>query len=97
MRRLDALLIAFAFFLFGGMSYLILRLCGLPGETAGIWSQVLVLLGLLGWLSTYLFRVATGNMTWHEQIERYKTAVLRKRLEEMTPEELAALEWQSED
>ncbi|MCS6960464.1 MAG: DUF3007 family protein [Pseudanabaenaceae cyanobacterium SKYGB_i_bin29] len=97
MRRIDALLLAFAFFLFGGMSYMVLRIIGLPGETAGIWSQVIVLLGLLGWLSTYLFRVATGNMTLHQQMERYKTALLRQRLAEMTPEELAELETSSED
>jgi hypothetical protein len=95
MRRIDALLITLAFFLFGAMSYGSLRVFGLNPQTAGIWSQVIVLFGLLGWLSTYIFRVATGNMTLNQQIEDYKTAVLQKRLEEMTPEELAEL--QSED
>ncbi len=95
MRRIDALLITLAFFLFGGTSYGCLRVFGLNPQTAGIWSQVIVLIGLLGWLSTYIFRVATGNMTLNQQIEDYKTAVLQKRLEEMTPEELAKL--QSED
>ncbi len=95
MRRIDALIITLAFFLFGGASYSVLRIFGLSTEMAGIWSQVIVLIGLLGWLSTYFFRVATGRMTLNEQIEKYKTAVLQKRLEEMTPEELAEL--QSED
>ncbi len=95
MRRIDAILIALGFFLFGGLAYVILQIFGLSSETAGIWSQVIVLFGLLGWLSTYLFRVATGNMTLNQQWEEYKTAVLRKKLEEMTPEEIAEL--QSED
>ncbi len=95
MRRIDAILIALVFFLLGGMTYVVLQVLGLKSETAGIWSQAMLVFGLLGWLSTYLFRVATGTMTLNKQIEDYKTAVLQRRLEEMTPEELAEL--QSED
>lgn len=95
MRRIDALLIALAFFLFGAMSYSVLVVFGLNAEAAGIWSQVILLIGLLVWLSTYIFRVATGNMTLNQQIDDYRKAVLQKRLEEMTPEELEKL--QSED
>jgi mRNA-degrading endonuclease toxin of MazEF toxin-antitoxin module len=31
-------------------------------------------------------------MTYHQQVEDYKTAVLQKRLEELTPEELAKIQ-----
>lgn len=48
--------------------------------------------GIVGWLLSYLFRVVTHNMTLNQQIDDYETAVLQKRLEELSPEELAALQ-----
>jgi hypothetical protein len=58
----------------------------------GVWSQVIFVTGLLGWVATYLFRVVTSDMTYGQQLRDYENAVLQKRLEEMTPEQLAALE-----
>jgi len=48
--------------------------------------------GLVGWLATYLLRVVTGSMTLNQQLDDYEDAVLQQRLEELTPEQLAALQ-----
>lgn len=48
--------------------------------------------GLIGWLVTYLFRALTQNMTYSQQLQDYKEAVLQKQLDELTPEELAKLQ-----
>ena len=92
MRRIDALGITFGIFIAGGAAYLIFPIVGLDSLSAGIWTQALLVVGLIGWLSTYLFRVSTKKMTYNQQLEDYEQAVLEKRLEEMTPEELAQLQ-----
>ncbi len=71
---------------------MVLQLAGLDSLEAGIWSQLLLVGGLVGWLLTYLFRVGTKNMTYNQQLKDYEDAVLQKRLEELTPEELAKLQ-----
>ncbi len=92
MRRIDVLAIGLGVFLAGGGLYVALRVAGVDALQAGVWSQGLFVLGLLGWLMTYLTRVATQKMTYFQQLEDYETAVLQKRLDEMTPDELAALQ-----
>lgn len=97
MRRIDVIGIGFGVFAAGGILYLVLRLVGLDSLDAGLWSQVIFLAGLVGWVVTYLTRVLTKNMTYNQQLEDYEEAVLRKRLEEMTPEELEALQREVEE
>jgi hypothetical protein len=48
--------------------------------------------GLIGWLLTYLYRAGTKQMTYTQQLKNYEDAVLQKRLEELTPEQLAQLQ-----
>lgn len=91
MRRIDAILIAFGVFLAGGLIYLVFQFIGLDAADAGIWSQVLLVLGLLGWVLTYLFRVFTNNMTYHKQVKDYDDAFFAKQLEQMSPEEIEKL------
>ena len=91
MRRIDAILIALAVFLAGGLVYFILQITGLDAQNAGIWSQVILVLGLIGWVSTYLFRVFTNNMTYHKQVKDYEDAFFEKQLEKMSPEEIEKL------
>jgi hypothetical protein len=91
MRRIDVLVITLGVFLGGGVLYLVLRGLGIEGLSAGVWAQSLLMLGLLGWISTYLFRVATHKMTLNQQLDDYKLAVLQKRYESLSPEEQAAL------
>ena len=92
MRRIDAISITLGVFIAGGVSYFIFQVVGFDSVSAGIWTQSLLVAGLIGWLLTYLFRVSTKNMTYNQQLEDYEEAVLQKRLEEMTPEELAKLQ-----
>lgn len=92
MRRIDVIGIGLGMFLAGGLVYLGLEFAGLDSQSAGIWSQVVLVGGVVGWLLTYLFRALTQKMTFNQQVQDYKEAVLNKQLEEMTPEELAKLQ-----
>lgn len=92
MRRIDVIGIGIGVFAAGGVVYLILQASGMDSVSAGIWSQAALVGGLVGWLLTYLFRAVTQNMTYNQQLRDYEDAVLQKRLEEMTPEELAKLQ-----
>ena len=92
MRRIDIIGIGLGMFLAGGLVYLALEFAGLDSQSAGIWSQVVLVGGVVGWLLTYLFRALTQKMTYNDQIREYKDAVLTKQLEEMSPEELAKLQ-----
>ncbi|MDB9540816.1 DUF3007 family protein [Anabaenopsis tanganyikae CS-531] len=92
MRRIDAIGIGLGVFIAGGLGYVGLQLVGLEAAQAGIWSQVLLVSGLLGWLASYIFRAVGNKMTYHEQREQYEQAFLQKRLDELTPEELAKIQ-----
>jgi hypothetical protein len=96
MRRIDALGIGLGIFVAAGLVYLALQLVGLDGIQAGIWTQALLVIGLIVWSLTYLFRVGTKNMTYNQQLKDYEEAVMQKRLEEMSPEELAQLQQEIE-
>ena len=92
MRRIDAIGFGFGVFVAGGLAYVGLQLVGLDSQNAGIWSQVFLIAGLIGWLCTYLFRAIGNKMTYHQQREAYETAFLQKRLDELSTEELAKLQ-----
>ena len=92
MRRIDVFGIGIAIFVAGGLVYLLLQFIGLDSVEAGIWSQAVLVAGLVGWLLTYLVRAVTQSMTYNQQVKDYKEAVLQKRLEELTPEELAQIQ-----
>ncbi|VXD14127.1 conserved hypothetical protein [Planktothrix serta PCC 8927] len=92
MRRIDVIVITILVFLTGGLIYLIFQWVGFDSVDAGIWSQAILVGGLVIWLLTYLLRVGSQKMTYNQQLKNYEDAVLQKRLEEMTPEELAQLQ-----
>ncbi|MEA5535287.1 DUF3007 family protein [Crocosphaera sp. XPORK-15E] len=92
MRRIDVIAISLGIFVAGGVIYLFFQAVGLDNLSAGIWSQAILVAGVLGWTLTYLFRVMTKNMTYNQQLKDYEDAVLQKRLDEMTPEELEKLQ-----
>lgn len=92
MRRIDAIGLTLGVFIAGGVAYLLLRVFGLSSQNAGVWSQVLLVAALIGWVSTYIFRVVTQDMTYNKQLRDYEEAVIQKRLEEMTDEELEQLQ-----
>ena len=97
MRRIDAILIALGVFLAGGVIYLVFQFLGLSAQSAGIWSQVLLVLGLIGWVSTYIFRVFTNQMTYHKQVKDYDDAFFAQQLEKMSPEEIEKLMAEKEE
>ena len=92
MRRIDVIGIGAGVFAAGGLLYLAFAWAGMDGLSAGIWSQVVFVAGLLGWTATYVARALGKKMTYYQQLEDYEDAVLQKRLEEMSPEELAQLQ-----
>ena len=92
MRRIDVITFSLAIFVGGGLLYIVFQAIGLDGLSAGVWSQALLVIVVLAWTSSYLFRVANKDMTYNQQLKDYEDAVLQKRLEEMTPEELEKLQ-----
>lgn len=96
MRRIDVIGIGLGVFIAGGGLYLLFLQAGFDSLSAGIWSQVIFVGGLLGWVTTYLTRVLGKNMTYNQQLKDYEEAVLQKRLDQMTPAELAALQTEIE-
>ncbi|MGC9524737.1 MAG: DUF3007 family protein [Limnospira sp.] len=92
MRRIDVIGIGIGIFAAGAVLYWAFQRFGLESTNAGIWSQAVLVGGLVGWLLTYLFRALTQNMTYNRQLKDYEEAVIQKRLEEMTPEELEQLQ-----
>lgn len=96
MRRIDVIGVGLGVFITGGGLYLALSMAGLDGISAGIWSQVIFIGGLLGWVFTYLTRVFSQKMTYNQQLQDYEDAVLQKRLDEMSEEELAQLQTELE-
>eukprot|EP00471_Norrisiella_sphaerica_P003124 CAMPEP_0184486690 /NCGR_PEP_ID=MMETSP0113_2-20130426/8324_1 /TAXON_ID=91329 /ORGANISM="Norrisiella sphaerica, Strain BC52" /LENGTH=144 /DNA_ID=CAMNT_0026868687 /DNA_START=294 /DNA_END=728 /DNA_ORIENTATION=- len=62
---------------------------GMTAERAGPWASFIYLVvGLVTWTFTYLYRVATKDMTYVQQLKDYEDAVMMKRLEEMSDDEL---------
>ena len=96
MRRIDVLGIGLGVSVVAGLIYLAFQILGLNGIDAGIWTQALLVVGLVGWSLTYLVRVGTKKMTYNQQLKDYEEAVMLKRLEEMSPEELAQLQQEVE-
>lgn len=92
MRRIDAIAITIAFFLVGGLAFWLFQAFGFSPESAGIWSQFLLVMAILAWIGTYVYRAVTQTMTYNQQLKNYQTAVLKKQLAEMSPEELAKLQ-----
>lgn len=92
MRRIDIIWIGIAIFGVGGLVYLALLWLGFEPTAAGVWSQTLLIGFLIAWVLTYLLRVVMHRMTYDQQLKNYQDAVLQKRLESLSPEELAHLQ-----
>jgi ABC-type hemin transport system ATPase subunit len=91
MRRIDAIGITLLVFLAGGALYAGLNVAGLEGQTAGIWAEAVLVVGLVGWAASYVLRVVTGKMTYQQQRQDYEDALLQQKLDQMSPEELTQL------
>ena len=97
MRRIDALGLGLAVLLLGGGLFVAFRVFGFDSASAGIWSQVVFISLLILWVLSYVFRATTGNMTLNQQLDEYEEAVLQKRLDELTPEQMAELQAKLEE
>lgn len=74
------------------------QLLGAPDLLAGqLTTGFVSVFALVAWVSTYVFRVGTKGMTYAQQLRDYEDAVIQKRYEELTEEELAALSEELDD
>eukprot|EP00250_Pteridium_aquilinum_P026435 c33009_g1_i1 orf=355-963(-) len=96
--RKDVLLIGLGLTAVGvGLKYG-LEFLGVDSLRAGNVVQLVMVLGLtVGWISTYVFRVSTKEMTYAKQLEDYENKVIQKRLEELPEAELETLLAQVEE
>jgi len=92
--RGKALLAGLAIFGIGGIGYWGFQAAGFEGFSAGIAAQALLVVIVLVWTGSYLFRVVTGNMTYMEPRRRYRSGYdaatdeeLLKRFDALSPEE----------
>lgn len=92
MRRIDAVGICLGVFIVGGGAYVVLQLVGFDNLEAGIWSQLLLVGGLVGWVATYVLRAVNQKMTYNQQRQDYEEAYFQKLLDELSPEELAKIQ-----
>ena len=98
MTRGKVLLIGLGILLLGGVGYVGFDAAGLEGFSAGIAAQAVLVLIVVVWTSSYLFRVVTGRMTYMQQRRRYRSEYdqltaqqLQERFDAMTPEQQQAL------
>ncbi len=90
--RLNILIFGCIVLLGGGALYGGVRLLGISEATAQTGASVLLLLGFVVWTAGYLSRVLSGRMSLHRQQQVYETERLRQQIEQMSPEQLAALQ-----
>ena len=98
MTRGKVLLIGLGVLLLGGAGYVGFEAAGLEGFSAGIAAQAVLVLIVVVWTSSYLFRVVTGQMTYMEQRRRYREVYdeqesqdLEARFEALSADEQQAL------
>mmetsp|Transcript_26853 Transcript_26853/g.53631 ORF Transcript_26853/g.53631 Transcript_26853/m.53631 type:complete len:202 (+) Transcript_26853:272-877(+) len=87
-----ALFLSLVLFIVPIIFYNILVSAGFEDVDVGRYIGVgFTVLSLIGWASTYIFRVATKDMTYAKQLKDYENAVIAKRLEELEDDEVQAL------
>ncbi len=94
MTRAGVLKLGFGLLLAGGFGYWLFEALGLEGFSAGIAAEALLVVVVVIWTSSYLFRVVTGRMTYMQQRRRYRSGYdqltaqqLQERFDAMTPEQ----------
>lgn len=96
--RKDVLLIGLGVTVFGVALKYGLELVGVDPLQAGNVVQLVIVLGMtVGWISTYMFRVANKDMTYAQQLRDYEKQVMEKRLESLSEAELQGLLEQVEE
>ncbi|KAM0909641.1 hypothetical protein ACQ4PT_014699 [Festuca glaucescens] len=96
--RKDVLLIGVGVTLLGYGLKSGLEFVGLDPLQAGNFVQLFVVLGMtVGWISSYMIRVANKDMTYATQLRTYEKQVMEKRLESLSETELQVLLEQVEE
>ena len=83
MTRLKVLLVGLLVLVLGGVGYGAFSAAGFEDASAGIAAEAVLIVIVVVWTGSYLFRVVTGKMTYMEQRRRY-----RKGYDQLTDEEL---------
>ena len=98
MSRLNVLLVGLLVLVLGGVGYGVFNAVGFEGASAGIAAEAVLVVIVVLWTGSYLFRVVTGNMTYMEQRRRYREeydqitdAQLQERFDALSPDEQHAL------
>jgi hypothetical protein len=98
LTRGQALLVGLGVLALGAAGYWGFQMGGLEGFSPGLAASSLLMLVVLGWTGSYLFRVVSGQMTYMEQRRRYRAtydartdAELLARFDALSPEEQARL------
>ena len=98
LTRGKVLLIGLAVLLLGGLGQVGFQAAGFEGFSAGIAAQTLLVVIVVVWTSSYLFRVVTGQMTYMDQRRRYREVydkqeaeALQARFDALPEEEQEAL------
>ncbi|MEB3158445.1 MAG: DUF3007 family protein [Synechococcus sp.] len=98
MTRLNVLLVGLAVLVLGALGYGAFTAAGFEDASAGIAAEAVLIVIVVVWTGSYLFRVVTGNMTYMEQRRRYREgydqitdAQLQERFDALSPEEQQAL------
>jgi len=90
--RKDIILLGVGLIGLGYAAYYGLQAAGVEAGYAGNVVQLMVFLGIcVGYISTYIIRVANKDMTYAKQLDEYEEAVMARRLSELAPEELDRL------
>ncbi|SBO41852.1 DUF3007 family protein [Cyanobium sp. NIES-981] len=94
MTKGQSLLLGLAVLGLGAIGYALFQANGFEGFSAGIGASTLLMVVVVGWTASYLFRAVSGNMTYMQQRRSYRaaydaatTAELQRKFEALSPEE----------
>ena len=94
MTRTNVIQIGLIAFLVGAIGYGSFLLLGFDSAKAGIASEALLVVLVIGWTGSYFLRVIGGKMTFIEQRKRYRkeyeeltNQMLQKKFDSMSEEE----------
>ena len=98
MTKGQSLLLGLAVLALGAAGYGAFSATGFEGFSAGIAASAVLMVLVLVWTGSYLFRALSGSMTYMQQrrdyrqaYDAYTDAELLKRFEALSPEEQAKL------
>ena len=67
MTRAGVLKLGLGLLLAGGVGFWLFKAAGFEGFSAGIAAEAVLVVIVVGWTGSYLFRVVTGQMTYMQQ------------------------------